>query len=253
MIGLATRIPESPFSFSVSVGKKGRCYTSQDNCILILWCVIFLENIFILTWTLRRNHRDSGISGAGADCGWRSICVLLTSWWGGVIPKNLPWMEACALQWLAPTKSSLCYFSTEPVQGSVALLLCNGVMGWWHFKISLIADIYSMPHLGTVLSTRGHYLISSPHQPWERGVMTPTPVYQGRSYLSLYLASSLEAWICLGSQEPCLIPLCTHGPVKPLLENGYSMLVGQTRGEWINLWGSDPSRGPNLKTIVPIL
>ena len=99
-------------------------------------------------------------------------------------------------------KPSFCYISTEHVR-EVWLSPFLWVMGWRHFKIQLIADIYPMPDAGTVLNTYTHYLISSPHQPCERGAMITHPGLAGQvSFVSMSgpLMGGLDF---LGEQEPC--------------------------------------------------
>lgn len=66
---------------------------------------------------------DSGI--AGKDHGW-GPSVPGSHHGVGEPGYRRPWI--CS-QWPAPEKPSLCYFSMEPVQGSMALFLCSGSWG----------------------------------------------------------------------------------------------------------------------------
>lgn len=67
---------------------------------------------------------DSGVSGAGDDHGWGPS--VPGSCHGARVSPGIALGWSLSSRWSAPAKPSLCYFATEPVQGSVALLLCSG-------------------------------------------------------------------------------------------------------------------------------
>lgn len=70
---------------------------------------------------------DSGISGAGEDHRWG--LSVPDSHHGAQVSSSIALGWSLCSWWPAPAKLSLCYTSMEPVQGSMALLLCSGSWG----------------------------------------------------------------------------------------------------------------------------